>query len=497
MKQHSLSKSSFIRGVQCPKSLYLYKNFYSLRDRLSPETQSKFSRGHNVGLLAQQLFPDGINMKPFSPQQYARAVERTKELILKDTNTIYEAAFSFNDVTVYLDILNFENGSWKAYEVKSSIEVSEIYKMDASLQYYVISNSGIDLASFNIIYINKDYVRGENLDIKKYFLFRDVTEIAILNQSYVQTKVDEFKSLLADKKIPDIGIGTHCHDPYDCDFIGHCWKEIPKQKSVFSLPAFSMSEKFSFYNKGKLMLDDFSDTADCNEIQRIQIDSCIKDEEYIDKEKFENYFSKIKFPVLIAHLQSNRPAVPRRKNTRPYQPVPYLMHASRIDIEGSEIKSSMFFQEDTTRNSSEFYQSVLEIFEESATIVVFRRNHFIDSVYTMVNDGFIEMNTFEKLAERTIGLSDVFSSDFYFNPALSDSPDLHNISRSIFKIRISRKLISSDVVASDVYDSLQSETDMFHIVESKERLNEYAGFNLEAMKRMFLFLWKKLPEDKA
>jgi hypothetical protein len=28
-------------------------------------------------------------------------------------------------------------------------------------------------------------------------------------------------------------IRPHCSDPYDCDFMGHCWKHIPEGKTIF------------------------------------------------------------------------------------------------------------------------------------------------------------------------------------------------------------------------------------------------------------------------
>jgi len=52
MEKHVLSKSTFIRGNQCLKSLYLNKKRPFLRDKLSPEQLEKFRRGHNVGFLA-------------------------------------------------------------------------------------------------------------------------------------------------------------------------------------------------------------------------------------------------------------------------------------------------------------------------------------------------------------------------------------------------------------------------------------------------------------
>src|SRR5688572_23884237 len=104
-KQHLLSKSTFIRSLQCQKSLYLYKNFPELRDTMSDEQQAIFDRGHNVGFLAQKLFPGGEDVGWKSPKQYKKSVKKTQELIEEGCRVIYEASFLWNDTLVALDIL--------------------------------------------------------------------------------------------------------------------------------------------------------------------------------------------------------------------------------------------------------------------------------------------------------------------------------------------------------------------------------------------------------
>lgn len=73
-----LSKSTFLKGLQCDKHLYLYKHNYNLQDPITDNQQAIFDRGHQVGKLAQQLFPDGVDASPSSPRAYAKAVEFTK-----------------------------------------------------------------------------------------------------------------------------------------------------------------------------------------------------------------------------------------------------------------------------------------------------------------------------------------------------------------------------------------------------------------------------------
>lgn len=55
MEKPILSKSTYIRGLQCEKSLYLYKHNYNLRDGISTQLQAIFNQGTNVGNTSQNI----------------------------------------------------------------------------------------------------------------------------------------------------------------------------------------------------------------------------------------------------------------------------------------------------------------------------------------------------------------------------------------------------------------------------------------------------------
>jgi hypothetical protein len=52
-----LSKTLFIKGLQCHKALYLQKYHPELKDDVSDAKEALFSSGRDVGVFAQQLFP--------------------------------------------------------------------------------------------------------------------------------------------------------------------------------------------------------------------------------------------------------------------------------------------------------------------------------------------------------------------------------------------------------------------------------------------------------
>ncbi|HSL87125.1 MAG TPA: hypothetical protein VK861_09340, partial [Bacteroidales bacterium] len=144
MKSYTLSKSSFIKGIQCEKHLYLYKHHYKWRDPISEEQQAIFTRGTNVGKLAQNLFPGGVDLSPPNPFQYEKAAKLTQVKIQSGVKIFYEPSFIYDELLVAVDILVKQRNKWSIYEVKSSTSISDTYIMDAAVQYYVLRNSGLD-----------------------------------------------------------------------------------------------------------------------------------------------------------------------------------------------------------------------------------------------------------------------------------------------------------------------------------------------------------------
>lgn len=242
VEKHVLSKSTFIKGHQCLKSLYLYKKRPFLRDKLTAEQRAKFKRGHAVGHLAQQLFPGGIDVSPKSPSQYQKAVVNTQQLIAQGQQVIYEATFQYQGVLVMLDILRKTEEGWVAYEVKSSKKLSDTYYTDAALQHYVITQSGLPLVAFFLVYVDSAYRRDETLDLHSLFKFEEVSQIAADKKAYVAEQIEAEKAILRAAHSPKIAVGEHCFVPYKCDFVGFCWKKIadktylPPPLAVQTLP---------------------------------------------------------------------------------------------------------------------------------------------------------------------------------------------------------------------------------------------------------------------
>ena len=116
LSAHVLSKSTFMRGCQCAKSLWLHKHRPELKDVMEDSQQAIFTQGTNVGIIARELFPGGVDASPATPYEYRQSVIDTGRYIEEGKEIIYEAAFQFEGVLAAVDILVKKGEQWVAYE---------------------------------------------------------------------------------------------------------------------------------------------------------------------------------------------------------------------------------------------------------------------------------------------------------------------------------------------------------------------------------------------
>lgn len=318
---HILSKSTYIKGEQCPKALYMYKKHPYLRDKLSLEKRAKFKRGTDVGILARSYFPGGVNMTPTTPSLFGKMFEKTMQnLNDPNVNVMYEAIFIHNDTLIMLDILVRDGDKWRAIEVKSSMSLNETYYHDASLQYYVLKGCNVPISDIELMYINSDYERNGDIDIKQLFVFKSVKDFAENELENIDKKVNELKDVVNLSNAPKINIGTQCFTPYTCEFRGHCWKKIPDD-SFLHTTSYDDKELFSLFNSGIQDNRSFKRLINPLSLEMNQIDALEQDTFYINYKKFYDLAGKKTESIAFLNLLFYRPAVPILDGHKPYQEV--------------------------------------------------------------------------------------------------------------------------------------------------------------------------------
>ena len=231
---------------------------------------------------------------------------------------IYETGFCYDYVMCFIDILVKENGKWHAYEVKSSTKVSETYIIDLSLQYYIMKNSGLEIADISIVHIDNSYVRDGEIDLDQLFYSVSVIDKAKNHNNYVKNKLMNLHDTLAKDSVPDIDIGEHCNYPYDCNFKGHCWRHIP-QYSIFDISRLNKEIKWSLYKRRYIDIKDIPIDTKLSNNQKIEIDSYINQTKIIHKIKIREFVNSLSNNIYYLDFETYQSVVPLFNGLKPYQ----------------------------------------------------------------------------------------------------------------------------------------------------------------------------------
>lgn len=484
MSSHLLSKSSFIRGVQCEKHLYLYKYHYNEMDKVSEMQEAVFKRGTDVGKLAQQLFPDGIDASPKSAFEYSKAIAETKELIQKKQKIIYEASFFFSEVLSIADIVVNESGTLEIFEVKSSVSISETYLQDAALQYWVISNSGYKIKDFSIIYINNQYVRNGNLELDELFKIESVLNLILPMQDWVQEKVNRFKEVLRKKTIPSIDIGEHCHNPYICSFFQYCRKHIP-DNSVFDLSGLHLDKKYDLYRNGIIKLEDIPDDVKLPKSAGLQLDVYKSKRNIIDKIAIKDFLSGLNYPVYFMDFETFQPAVPMFDNSKPYMQIPFQYSVHYKKSKESIPEHFDFLAEAANDPRVKFIINLLKITKGKGDIITYNKTFEISRLKEIA-ETFPEYN--DEIHDRISRIKDLmlpFQKKYYYTNDMKGSYSIKYVLPALIPdLSYENLTINEGGLASIKFESLFYETDLIRIACTRTNLLEYCKLDTFAMVKL-------------
>ncbi len=484
MGQHLLSKSSFLKGMQCEKQLYLYKYRYEWMDEISASQQAVFKRGTDVGILAQQLFPDGVTGTA-DPKKADDAVDITGKLIEKGANVIYEAAFEFNGVLVISDIIVMDGNRWNVYEVKSSTSISETYLLDAAIQYYVLKNSGLNINDISIIYINNQYIRQGKLDISSLFRIESVKELVQEQQGIVESETKRLKEVLKQTDIPNISIGVQCFNPYQCSFYGSCWKKMPEY-SVFDIANLKIEKKFDLYNNGYVKLEDIPDDYKLNDKQWMQVDCHVNNKIVFEKKAVKEFLSGIKYPIYFMDFETFQLAVPMFDNLRPYQQIPFQYSLHYQESEYSKLEHYEFLADADGDPRVPFITKLLEDTQRRGIILVYNQAFEITRLKEIARDFPEFADEIEKRINQIADLMIPFQKRYYYTPEMKGSYSIKYVLPALVPEMSYDKLeIKEGGTASLAFESLYYEKNIFKREQIRKNLLEYCKMDTLAMVEVF------------
>ncbi|MHA7864859.1 DUF2779 domain-containing protein [Flagellimonas marinaquae] len=482
MSKTRLSKSTFIRGLQCEKSLYFYKHHYKLKDPIPSSLQVVFDQGTNIGLLAQELFPNGVDASPENHFKMVESVKETLDFISQGQTIIYEATFLYNDVLAALDILVKDDDGWKAYEVKSSTKISDTYVKDAAIQYYTITNSGIDLKDISIVHINNQYVKNGEIDINELFTIESVLDQVLEFLPKIPNEVIRLKNIIESPEIPQVDIGPHCSDPYDCDFKGTCWKHIPEY-SVFDISRLNKDKKFDLYNQGVITFDDINlGQTNLNPNQLLQVQSEINGTSHIDIDEIRNFTNGLNYPLFFLDFETFGPAVPIYDGSRPYQQLVFQYSLHIQETSTSEIQHREYLAEPTEDPRIGFVEQLIQDCGSSGDILVYNIGFERGKLNDLIDVFPQYSNELCGIINRLKDLMIPFQQKWYYTPEMRGSYSIKCVLPALVpELSYNDLDIKEGGTASNTFLSMVNETFEGDVQKTRRQLIEYCELDTYAM----------------
>ena len=82
-----------------------------------------------------------------------------------------------------------------------------------AIQYYTITNSGIDLKDISIVHINNQYIKDGELDVLQLFTIESVHNQVLDFLPTIPNEVRRLKNIIESSEAPQKDIGPHCSEP--------------------------------------------------------------------------------------------------------------------------------------------------------------------------------------------------------------------------------------------------------------------------------------------
>ena len=232
-QSYLLTKSKYIRGLQCDRALWL--DVYNPKlARYTAEQMRRFDRGREFEYAFKDTFPNGIDISAELKRNTDAYPILTEQLLNQEEEVnLFEAGFLYNDVLVLADVVHRRpDGTLDIYEVKSGSALSETYKRDAALQHYVIAHCW-EVNKFCVVYngMSDKSDLSDRSDRSDYFKVVDLTNELADQHSEIENNIALMKEILQHGE-PATPTGKHCLEPYACPYQHYCAQGI-RQMSLF------------------------------------------------------------------------------------------------------------------------------------------------------------------------------------------------------------------------------------------------------------------------
>ncbi len=421
------TKSHFLSGLQCHKSLWLLLKEPQRASPPSPMQQRMLDQGQTVGELARQWFPDGqliggIGHAAIQATQTALAQAGSRQFPTGGT-CLFEATFNCDGVLIRCDILHQTSATtWELVEVKSSTTVKEEHYWDVALQYYVLMQSGLNISATKLMHINSQDCCFPDLD--NLFILVDISAEVKARLPEIPSKLAQFRTVLSQAVEPNLAIGKHCDQPNPCCFKQTCWQHIP-DRSIFTIPRLDWKKKDALIAKGILAIADLPPTFRLTDNQQTYVDMVLDNQPTINPNAIATSLAQLEYPIHYFDFETHNPAIPRFNGLKPYEQFPFQYSCHILHADGA-IEHREYLHTDPTDPRESLITTLTTDIASTGSVMVYHKSFEASLLRKLAADFPDFAPQLLAIAERLWDLEDIFKHH-YKHPNFRGSTSIKHV----------------------------------------------------------------------
>ena len=437
-KAKLISKAAYLDFLDCPQDSWLKFNKPALYAKIEEDSSEKrYAQKYDpIDTYVQNLtvFGGGIDVNTVTGDKVAL----TKQHIDQTYPVIFNPVFVYEGFLVRPSVLKYDEqlGEWNIYDIKRKSKPKEKDKKefesdigDAAFDIVVLQKQGVKIGRISIMYLNRGYIRGSELEIEQLFEYVDITE-------EVRSKISATFVTMANAKDLLLRIDESIAlDTCDCRYKGRnsqCLSFKTRHPhvpwySVYDIARIRGEKLKSLVDTNIFDINDISRNVKLSEIQRNQVDTYQQKKTIINVEKIAGVLKGLEYPMYFLDYETYASAIPLYQGVHPYQQVPVQFSLHVIDVAHSTPVHFEYLHMQSNDSSLNIIEKLKQYIGPKGRVVVWN-----ESFEKMINRELSERHPEHKaflddLNNRMYDLAEIFEDQLYVDAQFKGSTSIKNI----------------------------------------------------------------------
>jgi hypothetical protein len=360
--------------------------------KVSMADQEIMEQGNIVESYAKQLnvFTGYLETKS---QDFNGSLDEVSQLVAKKVPAIYQPTFVADGFIVRCDFIVWDvrGESWDLFEIKGTSSKKDTdsprdHISDIACQTIVLERAGIKVGKKFLVYLNKDYIRGAEIDVEQLFIVDDCSEQIEEKKQLTAQQMADAKAFLNQEQEPIDGCSCHLKGRgAHCETFKRSHPDVPDY-SIHDLSRITPKKLAKLLVGGIMHIHEIEDVSDFTKTQQNQIHTHKTGEEIIDLAEIANILDVYSYPLYFFDYETYSTAVPIFPGYKPWQRIPIQFSLHYFESEGDPLRHIEYVHEEKSDPTDAIAKKLEQYIDPKGTVLAW-------------NVGF-ERGVTEEIAER-------------------------------------------------------------------------------------------------